>query len=339
MQKNGYVINMIDYKIDVIAFLCSIGISLILGQIIIPLLRKLKAGQNVLHYVENHAGKAGTTTMGGFIFALSSVITFFIFSSGERNFSIISIIVSISFLCVGFLDDFIKIKSKRNEGLTVRQKLLFQIAISLLTSIFVFKNEYTLFFVPFLNEYIDLGIWSGVIVFFVFLATTNCVNLTDGLDGLAGGVSYVYFILLYLLIHLQVYTFVNNYVNITEVLNLATLSITQAGALIGFLFYNTFSAKVFMGDTGSLYLGGMIAVISIFSSNTLFIPFLGIMFVLSGISVIIQVLVYKKTKKRIFLMAPLHHHFEYKGHSESKIVFVYKMITLIIGLACIIGIA
>ena len=103
--------------------------------------------------------------------------------------------------------------------------------------------------------------------------------------------------------------------------------------------YNLHPAKVFMGDTGSLYLGGMIAVISIFSSNTLFIPFLGIMFVLSGISVIIQVLVYKKTKKRIFLMAPLHHHFEYKGHSESKIVFVYKMITLIIGLACIIGIA
>ena len=108
--------------------------------------------------------------------------------------------------------------------------------------------------------------------------------------------------------------------------------------MIGFLFFNTYSAKVFMGDTGSLYLGGIIATTAIFSANTLFIPFFGIMFVLSGISVIIQVLIYKKTKKRVFLMAPLHHHFEYKGHSESKIVFSYKMITLIVGIACIISI-
>ena len=172
----------------------------------------------------------------------------------------------------------------------------------------------------------------------MFLATTNCVNLTDGLDGLAGGVSYVYLLISYLLLNIQIRLFSNNFVNLQEGANLALLMLIQAGAIIGFLLFNTFSATVFMGDTGSLYLGGLIATTAIFSSNTLFIPFLGIMFVLSGISVIIQVLVYKKSKKRVFLMAPLHHHFEYKGYSESKIVFAYKLITLIVGLLCIITI-
>ena len=177
-----------------------------------------------------------------------------------------------------------------------------------------------------------------VLIFFVFLATTNCVNLTDGLDGLAGGVSYLYFMLIYIILHLQIKLFSNNFVSVDEAKNLALLAFIQSGALIGFLFYNSYSAKVFMGDTGSLYIGGLIAVLSIFSSNTLFIPILGIMFVMSGISVIVQVIVFKKSGKRVFLMAPLHHHFEYKGHSESKIVFVYKFITLLFGIICILSI-
>ena len=189
---------------------------------------------------------------------------------------------------------------------------------------------------PFYNEYIDFGIWTIPLVFFVFVATTNCVNLTDGLDGLAGGVSYLYFISLYFLMAIQITKFGNNFVSVIEGENLALLSIIQSGALIGFLLFNTYSASIFMGDTGSLYLGGMIATISIFSSNTLFIPLFGIMFVVSGISVIMQVLVYKRSKKRLFLMAPLHHHFEYKGHSESKIVFTYKLITLFVSLICLI---
>lgn len=329
---------MSNYKIEVIAFLVSIFLSLVLGQIFIPLLKVLKAGQNVLGYVEKHAGKAGTTTMGGFIFALSALLTFLIFSRNDNRLSIISFIVSFCFLIVGFLDDFIKIKSKTNQGLTAKQKILFQTAISMLTAVFVHVKGHTHFFIPFLNTYVDLGLFGSFIVFFVFLATTNCVNLTDGLDGLAGGVSYVYLLLTYFLLQIQFSIFKNNFVNISEGQNLALLVLTHVGALIGFLFYNTFSAKVFMGDTGSLYLGGIIATSAIFSSNTLFIPLFGIMFVLSGISVIIQVFVFKLKGKRAFLMAPLHHHFEYKGHSESKIVFSYKLVTLIVGLLCIISV-
>ena len=329
---------MTNFKTHLLAFTLSIILSIALGFIIIPLLRRLKVGQNILGYVDNHAQKAGTSTMGGFIFALSALIIFIFFCNGSADYSAISLIVSLCFLIVGFLDDFIKIRSHSNQGLTAKQKIVFQLIISLLTAVFIYLKGSTYFFVPFYNKYVDFDIVGIFIIFFVFLATTNCVNLTDGLDGLAGGVSYVYLLISYLLLNIQIRLFSNNFVNLQEGANLALLMLIQAGAIIGFLLFNTFSATVFMGDTGSLYLGGLIATTAIFSSNTLFIPFLGIMFVLSGISVIIQVLVYKKSKKRAFLMAPIHHHFEYKGYSESKIVFAYKLITLIVGLLCIITI-
>ena len=330
--------NINEYKSDLLAFFLSMILSLLFGLIIIPLLRRLKAGQNVLGYVEKHAGKAGTTTMGGFIFALPILVLLPIFSNGSNTLALASVIVGFAFLIVGFLDDYIKIRSGDNQGLTAKQKIIFQAVISLITGIFAYYRGYTHFFIPFFNIYLDFGIFGSALIFFVFLATTNCVNLTDGLDGLAGGVSYLYFLLLYAILHLQSYLFSNNFVSIAEAGNLALLSLIQGGTLIGFLVYNCYSAKVFMGDTGSLYLGGIIAVISIFSSNALLIPILGIMFVLSGISVIVQVLVFKKTGKRVFLMAPLHHHFEYKGHSESKIVFVYKFVTLLVGIICILSI-
>ncbi len=330
---------MMNFRVDLIAFLVSIILSIVIGKIAIPLLKKLKAGQNVLSYVENHAGKAGTTTMGGFIFGITTPICFFLFSHGRRDFSIASLVVALCFLVVGFLDDFIKIKSGNNQGLTARQKILFQTAISLLTAIFAYYKGFTHFFIPFLNKIVNFGFWGCVIIFFVFISSTNCVNLTDGLDGLAGGVSYLYLLIFYLLIKIQSVTFSASIVNLTEIDNLALLCIIQSGALIGFLVYNTFSARVFMGDTGSLYLGGIIATVSIFTSNIFFLPLIGIMYVISGISVIIQVCVYKLRKgKRVFLMAPLHHHFEYKGHSESKIVFVYKLITLAVGVVCIISV-
>ncbi len=289
-------------------------------------------------YVDNHAGKAGTTTMGGFIFAFSALLIFLFFSKGGNTLAILALIVSFCFLIVGFLDDFIKIRSGENQGLTAIQKIIFQTLISLLTAIYTYYKGLTCFFVPFLNEYYDFKIFGAFVVFFVFLATTNCVNLTDGLDGLAGGVSYVYLILTFILLKVQIELYGANIVNLNEINNLSLLVLIQIGSLLGFLFFNTYSAKVFMGDTGSLYLGGIIATVSIFSANTLFIPFFGIMFVCSGISVIIQVCVFKLKKKRVFLMAPLHHHFEYKGHSESKIVFAYKLITLVIGAICIISV-
>lgn len=320
----------------IIAFIVAAVSAWLLGLIIIPLLKRVKARQIILGYVDNHAGKSGTSTMGGVIFALAALFSYLILSKTKGILSIISLVIAFAYLIVGFLDDFIKIKNHKNAGLTALQKIFFQAAIAFIVSIFVSTRSFIDFFIPFFNIYLNLGVWGSILVFFIFIATTNCVNLTDGLDGLAGGISYVYLLLLAFLIILQIYVYPENYVLPGEVEDLALLSIVQSGGLIGFLVYNTFSASVFMGDTGSLYLGGVIASISIFSGNAFFIPLFGIMFVISGISVIIQVWFYKRTKKRIFLMAPLHHHFEYQGHSECKIVFVYKLITLIVGLICIV---
>ena len=161
---------MMNFRLDLIAFLASIVCSILLGLIIIPLLKRLKAGQNVLSYVDNHAGKAGTTTMGGFIFGLSAPLCFLIFSHGRNTLSIVAIIVSACFLIVGFLDDIIKIKSGNNQGLTAKQKIIFQTAISILTALFVYNKGFTHFFVPFLNKIVDLGFWGCLIVFFVFIS-------------------------------------------------------------------------------------------------------------------------------------------------------------------------
>ena len=319
-----------------IAFVVSIIVSCLTGLIVIPVLKRLKAGQNILGYVDNHAGKSGTSTMGGIIFAFSALICYLIFSEKRGVLAFISLAIALAYLIVGFLDDFIKIKSHRNEGLTAWQKILFQGAIAAIVAVFVYTRSLTDFFIPFFNYFADLKVAGGVLVFFIFIATTNCVNLTDGLDGLAGGVSYVYLLLIAAVIGVQLFIYPNNFILPGEAEEIALLSVIQSGAILGFLLYNTFSASVFMGDTGSLYLGGFIASASIFSGNAFFIPVFGIMFVVSGISVIVQVAHFKRTGKRVFLMAPLHHHFEYKGHSESKIVFVYKLITLVVGVVAII---
>lgn len=317
-------------------FLISLLFAVGFGFLVIPLLRKLKLGQNILNYVTEHNYKSGTPTMGGIIFVLSAVVGFSLFSRGDNHLSIVCISVGLSYMAVGFLDDFIKIKLKRNKGLSGWEKTFFELIIALIVSIFAYSRNLTKIYIPFTNLTFDLGWWFIPLCIFVFVATTNSVNLTDGLDGLAGGVSYIFFIAMGALIALQTHKFNSNYVNLTEYRNLSTLSFALSGAVIGYLLFNTHKASVFMGDTGSLSLGGFVAIISIVSGNLLFIPIIGITFVASSISVILQVFYYKKTKKRIFLMAPLHHHFQQKGYDESKIAVAYKIITLFLGLICTI---
>ena len=179
--------------------------------------------------------------------------------------------------------------------------------------------------------------WYIPLCAFCFIATTNSVNLTDGLDGLAGGVTYVYTLVFGVLLLIQVSKGGIRYPISEEYANVAQFSFCLSGALVGFLFYNTYRAKVFMGDTGSLALGGAVAITAALSGNLLFIPIIGITYVASSISVILQVAYFKLSGgKRIFLMAPLHHHFQHKGYAESKIAFGYKFVTLIIGLTVII---
>ncbi len=309
----------------IIIILLSFLISIIFNIIGIKLLKKLNAGQTILKYVEEHKTKQGTPTMGGLMFTLSSLICFFIFNKFNYNEGLVGAVIVFAYMCVGFLDDFVKIKFKQNEGLKPYQKILFQTLIAFFASLFVYYRINTNLNIPYTRLSIDFGAWIIPITILVFLSVTNCVNLTDGLDSLAGSVSVMYLLFISILLILQA----------KNGSDLICLSLSFFGGILGFLCFNVNKASVFMGDTGSLALGGLIASISIFSENTLFIPFLGIMFVCSGISVVVQVIYFKKTKKRIFLMAPLHHHFQHKGYSESKISFIYSVVTLIMGLTLV----
>ncbi len=315
--------------------IAALILSVISGRIFIPFLKRVKFGQPILKYVETHKDKSGTPTMGGLFFILSAITIFFLFGGAKGRIALVSAVIGLAFLVVGFLDDLLKIKFKHNEGLKAYQKIIFQVTISVFAGLFAFNNGLTVFYVPFSKLSVDLGFWTVPVVAIVFVAITNSVNLSDGLDSLAGSVSVVYILSIFALLSLQTSIFKNNYIDTNEYFNLELLCLTIVGGILGFLLFNVNRAKVFMGDTGSLSLGGLIGAISIFSSNMFFIPIIGIMFVCSSISVIVQVAVFKAKRRRVFLMAPLHHHFQLKGYSETQISFCYTLITLLMGLCAV----
>ncbi len=320
----------------VLAVICSLFLTIISGIFALPILKKLKVGQPILHYVETHKQKSGTPTMGGLFFILPSAIIFIIFGGLKNRLSWVCLSIGLAYLIVGFLDDYIKIKFKKNEGLKPYQKIIFQIAIAIMAGVYGYKNGFSVFYVPFAMTEVNVGIFAIPIITIIFLAITNSVNLTDGLDGLAGQVSLIYFIFLIILITVQYQASRIIYISLEQYHELLLLSASLIGGIMGFLFFNMSKAKVFMGDTGSLSLGGFIGAISIFSLNSFFIPILGIMFAISSISVIIQVLYFKKTKKRVFLMAPLHHHFQLKGYTETQIGYTYALITAVFGMLAVL---
>ena len=215
----------------------------------------------------------------------------------------------------------LKLRNKRNLGLTAIQKASFQVLISIFATIYAIKSGITELNIPFLNNRIDFGYWLLPIGIFVFLATVNCVNLTDGLDGLVGGSCVPLFLFFGVILEIQ------------EEGSLSMLSFVLSGVLLGYICFNSYPASVFMGDTGSLALGGFIACIGLFSGNLLYIATVGVVFVFSGLSVILQVVYFKATKgKRIFKMTPIHHHFQQCGFSETKISYSYFIVTLILAL-------
>ena len=309
----------------------------ILGYITIPLLKKLKIGQPILKYVEKHALKNGTPTMGGLFFIIPPIIIFLIASKGERSLAILSIAIILAFMLVGFIDDFLKIKGKDNQGLTPLQKIIFQISIAVISCYFSYKSGLDFVFLPFSKTNLNLGYFTILLNTIVFIATVNSVNLTDGLDGLCGSVTFIFLIAIAVLITIQLSAFEGLYYITEEYKNLTLLAVAIAGGILGFLLFNVNKAKVFMGDTGSLALGGAVVTISTFSGNTLYIPIIGICYLLSSLTVIIQVFYYKKTKKRVFKMAPIHHHFQELGYSEGKICYWYAFLTLCISLITIIS--
>lgn len=297
-------------------------LAIIAGPIFIPWLHNLNAEQSIREDgPKSHLKKGGTPTIGGIIFLTAVIIAVIVFKVFDKNIIIIMLSTYL-FALIGFIDDYIKVVKKRNLGLTAKQKLAFQLLASVIVIVFQYRLAPlpTNIFIPFIKRYIDLGFLYIPFIIFVIIGTTNSTNLTDGLDGLSSGVTIITMIFL---------TIMAKAVNEIQVARFAAVF---AGALLGFLFYNKYPAKVFMGDTGSLALGGAVCGIAICLKYPLILPILGGVYFLETLSVIIQVVVFKKTGKRVFLMSPLHHHFEGKGWSEKKVVHVFYCAAIVFGL-------
>jgi len=317
-----------------LAFIISVVVSILFAPLYIKFARRVKFGQNILHYVTEHQTKQGTPTIGGVIFILPTILVSLIFAKSNLTITILCLAVFLAYAIVGFLDDFIKIKFKRNLGLKAYQKIIFQLLIAFFVAFFIYRNSFLVGqYLPFTFEKWDLKAFIIPFVIIVFLACTNSVNLTDGLDGLAGGISFIFFITIAFISVFYVKNLVGDFeVEYTlQMQNLNVICFSVAGSLLGFLFFNCFPAKIFMGDTGSLSLGALMACVCCMNGTSLYIPIIGMMFMVSSVSVILQVAYFKRTRKRIFLMAPFHHHLEQKGMYETKIVFIYILITMLIG--------
>ena len=309
-----------DYKM-IIAVLVSFALSVIMGPVVIPMLRRLKMGQTEREEgVQSHLLKAGTPTMGGVIIIASITITSLLF---VRDYpKIIPVLfVTVGFGLVGFLDDYLKVVLKSSDGLMPKQKMALQIVI---TAIFAYYMVNVAgvsleMLLPFSGgKYLDIG-WIAIPLLFVaVIGTVNGVNFTDGLDGLASSVTVI------------VATFFS-VVAIGTQSGIAPITCAVAGALLGFLLFNVYPASVFMGDTGSLALGGFVASTAYMLQMPLFIILVGAIYLIEVLSVMIQVTYFKKTGgKRFFKMAPIHHHFELCGWSETRIVAVFSIITAIL---------
>ncbi len=316
-----------------LALICSFVISAILTPLVRKIAMRMKLRQTILSYVENHAGKSGTPTMGGIAFVLSTIITALFFFRGNATLARLLLLIIFGFGTVGFFDDFIKIAFHRNEGLRPWQKIVFQLAVSIIVSVFASNNGLVgdKLYLPFTYKEISIGVFALPFYSLVFVAFSNAVNLTDGLDGLAGGTAVIYTVFFTALLGFASYSLGLSLVERQENVNLIYFCLALIGSLMGFLLYNGFPATIFMGDTGSLALGGALAGLAVLTKTSLIAPLVGVVYLFSCISVIIQVCYYKKTKKRVFLMAPFHHHLERKGMHENKIVALYCGITFFVG--------
>lgn len=325
---------MLTLTKSLFALMIGFILSTVFGYFLIPILKKIKAGQRINVYVENHQKKSGTPTMGGLIFIIPTIVTILILLFTKKiEFSVnllIVLFVFISYSMIGFLDDYISIKKKRNEGLTQTQKLSLQFVVALVFYLLysLYTDSKSVLEITALGIKWNLGWFYGVFILFLLVGSSNAVNLTDGLDGLAGGLSAISF-LAFGLISWGSY-WIQGYQDI------GIFCFVLVGSLIGFLVYNTNTAKVFMGDTGSLTLGATLATIAILTSHELSLAVIGGVFVIETLTVIIQVISVKFFHKRVFLMAPIHHHFERLGWKETDIVKLFWIIGLILALLALI---
>ncbi|MCI9209958.1 MAG: phospho-N-acetylmuramoyl-pentapeptide-transferase [Eubacterium sp.] len=307
--------------------LIAFAISALLGPVVIPFLRKLKVGQTEREELKSHLKKTGTPTMGGLIILAGILLTSLLFLKDYPK--VIPILfLTAGFGVIGFLDDYLKVVLRRSDGLLAWQKMLLQIAV---TGIFAYYLlNYTdislLMKIPFLKDrYLDLGAGAVPLMFFVVIGTVNGVNFTDGLDGLASSVTIL------------VATFFS-VVAVGAQSGIEPVTCAVVGALLGFLLFNVYPAKVFMGDTGSLALGGFVAAAAYMLQMPLFLPIVGFIYMVEVISVVIQVGYFKATHgRRFFRMAPIHHHFELCGWSETRVVAVFSIVTALLCLTALMA--
>jgi phospho-N-acetylmuramoyl-pentapeptide-transferase len=317
---NGYI--LLGFGI---AFLLTVALM----PIFIPLLRRMKFGQSIREEgPESHMKKTGTPTMGGLVYLIAIIITVLgvaLFADRMSQEITILLLVLFGYGLIGFLDDFIKVVLKRNLGLTSLQKLIAQIVIAVISFFLLNGTEFnTAVSIPFTDFSIELSMLYVLFIIFWLVGFSNAVNLTDGLDGLVAGTASIAFAAFGVIAIVQ------------EQEGIAMFTFAVAGALLGFLVFNKYPAKVFMGDTGSLALGGALAMVSILLKQELLLLIIGLVFVIETLSVILQVGSFKLRKKRIFKMSPIHHHFELSGWSEWKVVTVFWAVGLI---AAVIAVA
>ena len=316
----------------IIAAVASFAIAALMGLWLVPFLRKLHFGQTILEDGPKwHKGKQGTPTMGGFMFIVGSiaatvicVILFHTFDTQEVTLQSAKIyaglFMALAFGAIGFIDDYIKVIKKRNLGLTAKQKLLLQffVAIAYLATIYFFGGT-TITYIPFIGN-VDVGVLYYPLAAILIVGVVNAVNLTDGIDGLDGSVTFFASIFLMLI------------AGFSARMGMSIMSAALAGGCLGFLVWNFHPAKVFMGDTGSLYLGGYLCAILFGLDMPILLILVGLVYIIEMFSVILQVTYFKLTHgKRLFKMSPIHHHFEMCGWSEVKIVFIFSIFSAICG--------
>lgn len=307
----------------ILPVLIAFGISVVLSPIVIPFLKKLKFGQFVRDDgPESHLKKSGTPTMGGLIIMFSIVITSLFYVKDYPQI-IPVLFATLGFGLIGFLDDYIKVVMKRSLGLRAWQKMLGQILVTAIFAYYIYAHTDlgTEILIPFTGKMADIGWLYFPLMFFVMLGTVNGANFTDGLDGLASSVTVL------------IATFFT-VVAVGYNSGVAPITCATVGSLLGFLVYNVYPARVFMGDTGSLALGGFVASTAYVLRMPLIILLVAFIYFAEVLSVIIQVLYFKKTGKRVFKMAPIHHHFELSGWPETKVVSIFSIVTAIL---CLVG--
>lgn len=319
---------MIGFRSIAITVLMSYILVMVMGPFLIPVLHKMKFGQTVRDDgPQSHLKKNGTPTMGGVMFMVA-ITAVTLLRAGINANVLMALLCMLGFGLIGLMDDLVKIKMTRSLGLTAKQKILLQVILAFAVSYYQYKvvGDGSQFIVPFVQAEINIGIAYIPFMMIVVLGAVNAVNLTDGLDGLASGITAI------VALFFTIFAFI-----VVQNVEISQFAAATLGACIGFMWFNVNPAKVFMGDTGSMALGGAVTAFALFTNSALLIPIVGGIYFAEALSVIIQVLYFKKTRKRVFKMAPLHHHYEQCGWPETKVVFIFWLVAALLAIIGVVA--